>query len=212
MRKKLTALFLTFCLALTPFASAFAANGEGGTTPDLVISTAEKLAEFAEEVNNGTSYQGKLVVLGASINLAGVNWTPIGTESSPFKGTFDGEGFTVSNVTVNKADLEYAGLFGRMEGAEIKDLTVKNVSIQAKSYAGGLIGDAFTGTVSNCHVTGEIQIKANYKVGGLAGNGYASFYDCSVTGADDSTVEAVYKEADLEGDSAGASMRKVNQR
>ncbi len=66
-----------------------------------------------------------------------------------------------------------------------------------------MFGSAFTGTVSNCYVTGFIEISGNYKVGGLAGKGYANIYGCSVETEDGSKVVGTYIMDKKEGDNVG---------
>ena len=137
-----------------------------------------------------------------NIDLTGVNWTPIagkgGTGPSStrpeFTGTFDGNSKTISNLTIthtggtsisDRQNMTTLGLFGKVCGATVKDLTVSNVNINATSFddevhTGGLIGyiefKANTGagrgrgsTVSNCHVVGgSITVRAT--LGAMDGN------------------------------------------
>ncbi len=101
------------------------------------IRTLEQLFKFAKSVNSGTDYTGKEVHLKANIIFpkepaeASVfetienTWTPIGTSDHPFKGTFDGEGHTISNL---KAQGENAALFG-VTGETEGGVTIKNVTL-----------------------------------------------------------------------------------
>lgn len=176
-------------------------NDEAST---FTISTASQLAGLSAIVNGGNDLEGKTVSLSDSIDLNGLEWAPIGTESNPFKGIFSGAGYTVSNLSINDSSLECAGLFGYiLTPASIQNVTVDGVSLTAKSLVGGLVGCAQTGSVSDCKVTGDIHIEGNYKVGGLVGGGYASISNCSVVGSDGSEVSGVYLETDYEGDNVG---------
>ena len=170
----------------------------------FTLSDAADLQGFAQLVNGGKTFKGKTVTLSAFIDLSGINWTPIGSASNPFQGTFDGGSFTISNLTVFNQDLDDAGLFGYLSTpGEIKNVTLENVNITARARVGALVGAAYTGTVTDCTVTGNIQISGNYFVGGLTGYGYAAIADCSVHGNTRSAVTATYKGSDLEGDSVG---------
>lgn len=91
------------------------------TTTELIIDTYEKLKTFRDSVNNGTNkYQ--TVKLGANIDMNGDDWIPIGFSDSKssmrFTGTFDGQGYVISNMKINIADADtgtdnrYIGLFG----------------------------------------------------------------------------------------------------
>ncbi|MBR1988007.1 MAG: hypothetical protein IKA36_03095 [Clostridia bacterium] len=103
---------------------------------DLVINTVQDLKNFATNVNNGVQYTG--VVLGKNINFSSSDtMIPIGTSSNPFKGTFDGCGYTISNLPVSSCDYHIRdgsdnliydskcyGLFGFISGATIKNLQI----------------------------------------------------------------------------------------
>ena len=63
--------------------------------------------KFAESVNDGEDYDGKYVALACDLDISGETWAPIGTadhgRTSGFAGTFDGRGYTVSNLTCGTA-------------------------------------------------------------------------------------------------------------
>lgn len=178
---------------------------------DLNIGTKAELLAFAETVNSGNSYEGKTVVLTADIDMG---WTglPVGTKDNPFKGTFDGRNHVISNYTYHHVDEttgvedDYVGLFGKMVGATIKNVKLHNPTIVGGAYVAGIVGQGYTGTIDNCHVTGEIGIEGNYMVGGITGQGYANITNCSVISDADwdySYIGATYLESDLEGDKVG---------
>lgn len=170
----------------------------------LEIDSAADLAGLAQLVNSGNTFEGKKVTLVADIDLDDKVWTPIGTSSNPFKGTFEGSGKTISNLLINDKELDYAGLFGYLATpGTIQNVTVSNPDVSAKSNVGALVGSAYTGTVTGCKVTGDIVIEGYYKVGGLTGDGYATIKDCSVIGTIGSTVTGLYLKTDLEGDNVG---------
>lgn len=170
----------------------------------IEIGTVEKLKEFRDAVNAGTSYEGKTVKLTADLDLSSeTNWTPIGNlvayPGQSFDGIFDGQNHSISNLTVNDNTPKYAtaGLFGSIVNGTIKNLTVKNVNIMSTYYAGGIV--AYTSdapTIENCHVIGgtitttpELLSNGKYdngcKAGGIMG-GYApsgtTIINCSVEG------------------------------
>ena len=78
---------------------------------DLVISTLEELKAFRDEVNAGNTFAGKTVELAANIDLMSEEWTPIGNDTNKFQGTFDGKGYTVSNLVIT-GNNSYVGFFG----------------------------------------------------------------------------------------------------
>ncbi len=78
-----------------------------------------------------------------------------------FTGTFDGKGHKITNLTIdsNGAGNDYLGLFGKINGGEVKNLGLENVSITSGDYSlylGGLAGDSYYGTISDCYSTGAV--------------------------------------------------------
>ena len=155
------------------------------TTEDLI-----QLAAMANDYKTGNC----TFVLANDIDLSTVdNWTPIG-DGYAFGGTFDGNGYTISNLKINTTN-NPTGLFGWTTGT-IKNLGVENVNITGASDVGGLIGKA-AGTVSNCYTTGSV-VMASYTTdsggtavvsdaGGLVGTNFGKIIDC-------------YSEANVTGD------------
>ena len=127
--------------------------------------------------------------LTADINLAGKEWTPIGTDSShAYTGTFDGNGKTITGLTIDSSS-QYVGMFGYLNG-EVTKLTLASVSITSswsdKTYAAvGAVAGYITSssTINGCSVSGSITINgANSNAGGLAGQNYGSISNCWVNG------------------------------
>ena len=125
MKRGIFAWILTLCMALILLpAAALAADGadtwdgsadtswytEPSTTNTYTITTAAQLAGLAQLVNDGNSFSGKTVKLGADIDLAGKEWTPIGKSGAMFQGTFDGGENTISNLKISSEE-SYVGLF-----------------------------------------------------------------------------------------------------
>ena len=123
-----------------------------------------------------------------------VNWNngqgfkPIGDNDVTFKGSFDGQNHTISNLSINRLDDNDVGLFGAIgAGGEVKNVGVINVNITGgeSDNVGGLVGDN-EGTVSNSYSTGNVT--GDYRVGGLAGDNYGtvsnSYSTGNVTGGD----------------------------
>ena len=197
-----------------------AVQGNANTNDDSIsyISSEEELVEFANKVNQGVNnYSGKTVVLTKSLNLDGINWTPIGPNadnSKKFYGTFDGNGYTISNLTVNQgAAYHAAGLFGGLNGT-VKNLIIENANITNVSSGAAtsngtavVAGSIYTkGNIENVQVIGA-NVKGNRYVAGIAGYVYGNIKGCSVTDAtivaecDDLTGE--YDNGDKVGGIAG---------
>ncbi len=110
------------------------------------------------------------------------SWTPIGTSSNQFQGTFDGGGFEISGLYINTEE-DYQGLFGRVSySGAIKNLTVSG-GVTGQRYAGGIVGlnsGVISDCISNCDVSGT------YYTGGIAGGNSSSsgsIENCYNTGA-----------------------------
>ena len=209
--RKFLATFIILCMACTFLPNTMAAEE---IIPDIswykdedsafTLDSPAELAGLAQLVNGGNDFSNKTVTLGADIDLQNAPWTPIGSTDKPFSGTFDGQEKVVKNLYIEDDGLTQAGLFGYLKSnGSIQNVTVENASVNAKSYVGALIGNAHTGTVANCSVTGEISISGYYMVGGLVGSGYADIVNCLVSGNAGSTVTGAYLEANLEGDNVG---------
>jgi len=153
---------------------------EGGskeeTSADKTISTAAELKAFAEEVNAGNSYEGKTVVLEKDIDLSEVcgpekgNWTPIGTETTPFKGTFDGKGKTISDLYIASEE-NNQGLFGYSQG-NIKNIVALNYKINPENTiqynTGAIVGYNDGGSILNCSVN-NFETHSWRDMGGIVG-------------------------------------------
>ncbi len=152
--------------------------------------------EFRDAVNAGTSYQGKTVLLACDIDLNNEEWTPIGKSGATFKGTFDGNGKTISNLKIsgttdNTAANNYRGLFGTTESpATVKNFTIYNAEVSGSLYVAAAVGMPYTGQVSDITVTGLVKISAWWYTGVIGGNGYASVKNCIVDVTEGSIVSA----------------------
>ena len=155
--------------------------GSGTQDDPYLINTAADLAQLATLVNNGTlPYAHALVYYRqtANINLgvapynSGTGWTPIGISNAyPFKGVYDGGGFTISNLTINdptSAISSSPGLFGRVNLSEavIRNVRLTNVNVTGKTSTGGLASMIIAGLVENCRVSGG-SITSENASGGL---------------------------------------------
>ena len=201
MRKKSFKSALTVLLSLMMIlvmfpANAFAMDGEGTKENPYEIATASDLYEFATKVNAGDNTA--CAVLTADITLIDTNWTPIGNDSNQYKGTFDGDGHTITGlkVDIQSDNIIYAGLFGCLgAGGTIKNVSLTDSKITCSGnrvYAGGVCGWN-TGTIQNCYNTGDVSGTSEYGfvyAGGVCGlNDYGTIENCYNTGDVSGTCE-----------------------
>lgn len=179
-------------------AAAGFAGGTGSEAKPYLISTAEQLVFFAEQVNNGYSFAGKFVKLTNDILLNDTtnweqwetsapknHWTAIGkfydSKDYGFAGTFDGDEHIVSGIYINTTS-DFQGLFGFAHGATIQNLGVEKSFIKGSNFVGGVVGQNYYGsTVNNCYNTGEVSGTGN-GVGGVVGLDEGTVSNCRNTG------------------------------
>ena len=159
--KKLLAMALALVMALGVTTAAWAeqpvvAKMGGNTYTDL--HTALEAA-----VNGGT------VELLGDVTLTGT-WTPVGTSNAPFKGTFDGKGYTITGLNIPTNDNEYVGLIGILDGGTVKNVKFASVSVEGKDDVGAAVGRIINGgTVSGVQVLGG-TVSGDKRVGGVVGS------------------------------------------
>ena len=99
------------------------------------------------------------------------NWTPMGTDYDPYNpytGTFDGDGHTITGLTINLPNQWCVGLIGCL-GGKVQNLTLAGAKINGSYYVGGVVGFN-SGTVTGCYATGDVS--GHSDVGGVAGRNY----------------------------------------
>ena len=158
--------------------------GDGSTGNPYIITKAEELKWFRNQVNGGKySICAKIAenvevidmstvchAADASKNLGELSWVPIGVGNA-YTGTFDGSGKTISNLYI-KAEKQEVGLFGYTQESTIKNLTIDNASVtNTANYTGILVGDAgYKSTLQNIMISTKCQvIGGNDYTGGIAG-------------------------------------------
>lgn len=146
-------------------------TGSGTDAAPYVVSSEGDLEMLAEEVNNkGVNFNGVVFQLASDITLS-KKWTPIGCvkgqSNRTFGGTFDGNGKTIKNLSIDDT-ASIAGLFGYISGGVVKNLKLEGVDMKSGSYSGMLFGKAEKSTIVDCSVSGKIA--GGDFVGGLGGS------------------------------------------
>lgn len=155
-------------------------NGTGGQTQD---SGACAVLMNDIVLNDGTFDANGTYTPGSS-SKAAEEWTPIGkytddNDKTPYTGTFDGQGHTIKGLYVNSASDAYVGLFGCLEGAAVRNLTVDGY-VQGYKTAGGIAGYASNAAIENCSNHCSVTGSSTSKIGGIAGLNFdgAKIIDC----------------------------------
>lgn len=156
------------------------------TTKTYTVYTAKGLYAWAEAANVDLETN---CVLAADIVLekpaeGQSNWQPVGPQDldNGYKGTFDGKGHTIKNVTVNNPDSSYQGFFACIYGGTVKDVMLEDLFVTGgDNFVGGIAGHS-TGSVSGCYVKGSVR-GMNFNVGGIVGNSSGKIEGCCFDGS-----------------------------
>ena len=138
-----------------------------------------------QSVNDGNAYEGYTIKLTKNLDLNGNEWTPIGQKNgNKFKGTFDGQGYTVTSLKISEKKAAafdgYVAFFGATDSATIKNLTVAG-SVTGNDAA-GIVGKGVNTTLENCH--NKATITATVKAAGIVASlDKGTLKNCTNSGA-----------------------------
>lgn len=159
-----------------------------------VVTSNDGLKKIAEEINAGVATNRNIVLsddLDLNATRAESNWTPIGTSTHPFVGTFDGKGFKVSNLVIDGGSSSNIGFFGVTQNGEIKNLVIENAKVSGRLNVGVVAGTPYTSKYSNITVTGHVEVDGMAYVGAVGGkNAYANWSNITVDVDETSYVNA----------------------
>ena len=195
-----TMLMLVMAIIM-PYGGAWAqtppSKGDGKKDSPYIITKAEELAWFRDQVNSGQySICAKIAdnvevidmstvchAADKSQNLEEKSWVPIGNRNIiKYRGTFDGNGKTITNLYINASQTSQnnMGLFGYTYQSTIKNLTFENANVtNTQSNTGILVGKAGYGsTLQNIKISKTCQIKGGNYTGGIAGELDGNAYNC----------------------------------
>ena len=143
-------------------------NGNGTQGEPYLISDADGLKQLADDVDGGNEYEDTYFRLTNDIDLSefdaggGTGWMPIGNgfgliKETDFQGYFDGCGYEILNMTINRPSTNFESLFGDLgEYGTVCNLGVVNVDVTGYFYSSSIVGFCY-GTVSNCYATGTVN-------------------------------------------------------
>ena len=195
-RNRLFTMLLLVMAILMPYGGAWAqtkpSSGNGEVDSPYIITTAEELKWFRDEVNRGRNnicakIADNVEVIDMSTvchaadksqNLEEVSWEPIGNTTNRYMGTFDGNNKTITNLYIN-ANQEYSGLFGYTYRSAIKNLTFVNANVtNTNSFTGILVGYGYGGTYQNIMTSTSCEVNGGDVTGGIAGKLAGNAYNC----------------------------------
>lgn len=197
-RNRLFTMLLLVMAILMPYGGAWAqtrpSKGDGKVGNPYIITKAEELKWFRDEVNRGkysicAKISDEVDVIDMSTvchvedksqNLEEKSWEPIGnTSNNSYEGTFDGNYKTITNLYIN-ANQKYMGLFGYTGESTIKNLTFEYANVTNTGvFTGILVGYANTSTLQNIKISNTCQMKGGEdSTGGIAGKLDGNAYNC----------------------------------
>ncbi|MGJ3234908.1 Ig-like domain-containing protein [Marivirga sp.] len=157
-------------ISFTTVDATLFSGGEGTEADPYRIEDASDLALI-------NSYLDSYFIQIADIDLSGAGgetgWEPLGSDEFPFTGSYNGDGFTISNVEITNLvadNINNVGLFGVVDGGSLSNMSVEstNTGITGTQGSGILIGEMRSGTVTRCHTAGFVS--GDTRTGGLIGN------------------------------------------
>ncbi len=169
-------------LTVTPASAGFVPcnlPGSGTTVDPYKVEEAAHLALVGVEAQASFCQLDAHYLQTADITMpAGStpNHTPIGDDTNPFAGVYDGGGFSITGLKIDTPNSDYVGLFGYADDAVLTRIVLEDVDVKGKDNVGGLVGflkgenttNDLDGTgIAFVRVTGQVQGDDN--VGGLAG-------------------------------------------
>ena len=177
-------------------------QGDGTQANPFEVWTAEDLRKVGSGIDgwNLDCHYIQMADIDLSGYSAGEGWEPIGDDRTetceacdgsgkpcsacygkgetivihPFTGSYNGNGFKIKNLTINRPDADYQGLFGYVQGASLTNIKLEKVDINnGDRYVGGLAGYNWKGFITGCYATGLVS--GNEYVGGLVGMNFFGF-------------------------------------
>lgn len=169
--------------------------GAGFATPGsennpLFIASKDELLQFRDAVNNGGTYKnvagtdgfsGKYIALKANdIDLSDAIWFPIGTNTAPFKGTFNGNNFEINGLVTDESS-NNQGFFGYLDGATVESLHIGSGTVKGAENVAAICANANNSTIIR-YCTNNASVSGNKTVAGICALNNATVSNCINTG------------------------------
>ncbi len=142
-----------------------------GTSSYMAVPNKIEISTFAELQKIGNDIAYPLIAnyeLTKDIDASGLKFEPIGDSVRAFTGSFDGKNHVIKNLTIDEPNRDFTGMFGYMEGATVRNLTLQNTKVVGSWCVGALAGEARLSLIHNV-VSFNGDVKGESSVGGLIG-------------------------------------------
>ena len=142
--------------------------GSGTALDPYQINDAIGLQQMEENLSAYYILTDNIAASGTSSWNGGLGFDPIGDNSTPFTGNFDGNGYAINGLYINRAAEDYVGLFGYTSWATVEDVGLNSISVTGNGSTGGLSGHSESTTVDKVYTTGTVTGN-NYYAAGIIG-------------------------------------------
>ncbi len=178
--KKIISAFLAVVIGITMLIPAFATNSKLIKSVDVEDGVPDGYTEIktVKELNSiRDNLNGKYILMNELDLSSLAEWEPIGNTEAPFTGVFNGNGYSIKNVTVTSGENRAVGLFGEIKNATVANLYVENISVKINYpfeihyCVGAVAGICKSSNILNCAASGIIDVTAGgaFSVGGILG-------------------------------------------
>jgi hypothetical protein len=185
MKKLYLVLVFVFLTKISGFAQTYS-GGTGTAADPFLIANKTDLKYLSDNSSQwGFNFKQTANIVfttadfesGGQFYYAGLGFNPIGNGTSSFNGKYNGNGFIIENLKINRPTQVRVGLFGYTENSLIYKLGLKNVNIIGSAEVGGIAGLFFDSTLNECYATG-IVTGVNF-AGGICGAvGFSNLNNC----------------------------------
>ncbi|AQT68496.1 Immunoglobulin A1 protease precursor [Anaerohalosphaera lusitana] len=172
MKPKPSILVVLIITSLQTLAAGYS-GGTGTANDPFQIATPSDWQQLCTTVNDWDNS----FVLTSDIDLMAASPQPVGNLTTPFTGSLNGDGFTISGASLQMPDTNFIGLFGVINGGRISNLNITALNVSADRMSGGLVGQLAAGDVINCHISGTVAGTSD--IGGLIGSSSGNVEYCS---------------------------------
>lgn len=166
-------LAMSSCFLLCSTVHAQFAGGDGSAENPYLIESPEQLYAINDHLDRHFELISVIDLTstgtqGEQYWHDGKGWKPVGSADSMFSGSFNGKGYDINGLTIQREDENYIGLFGYIQDGIVSNLTLRNTAISGNRHTGGLAGWSENAIIDNIKVYGTVS-GTSFSSGGLVG-------------------------------------------
>ena len=162
---------ITVLAILVLCSSALAMDGSGTETDPYIITNVDELQAMRDDLSAHYQLGNDMDATATAGWFEGAGFEPVGTDSNSFTGVFDGKGYVITGLYINRPSDLYVGLFGFVRGAEIRNVGLADVDITGHGAMGTLVGGGRESVIFSAWSSGTVRGTGilQYPLGGLIG-------------------------------------------